>query len=194
MKKLIVPILSAIMLVSMSSLCAAQGTCYTPWVSRDGVPIRTSGDGYVLNNSLDAEDCIDKADQPVKVVVFTVYRVNDLDSKSKSSLENAMSTVFFDFDKYEIRPEGKEKLDELAAAMKANDNYNLVVRGHADETGTEAYNHKLSHQRASAVKGYLTSKGVRGSRLITQGFGEQDPISPWDKLNRRVEFIAITSE
>ncbi len=188
MKKFITQILVTSLMLATSTWCAAQGKCFVNWKDGFGNALTTSSGGPVLSTSV--KDC-DEAVH-VEVLVFKIYNLNDLDMRSRASLEGSLSDIFFDFDKYEMKQAGKAKLDELAEAMKENKSYGLVVRGFADKTGSNEYNAKLSLERASAVKSYLTSKGVSADRLIAQGYGEKDPISPWNQdLNRRVEFIAI---
>jgi OOP family OmpA-OmpF porin len=111
--------------------------------------------------------------------------------------------INFDFDKFNIKPEFKPVLDEAANALKSRpDIVEILIEGHTDAMGTDAYNQKLSEKRAESVKKYLISKGIPPMQLKAVGFGETKPIAP-NKLangkdnpegramNRRVEFEVI---
>ncbi|HTP99470.1 MAG TPA: OmpA family protein, partial [Casimicrobiaceae bacterium] len=113
------------------------------------------------------------------------------------------SKVLFDFDKHDLKPEGKAAIDSQVVG-KLNSMSKLevvVVTGHTDRIGTVAYNQKLSERRADAVRDYLVSKGVDKSKIETIGMGEKQPVVQCDQKsfkqlveclapNRRVEIQA----
>jgi OOP family OmpA-OmpF porin len=80
--------------------------------------------------------------------------------------------VLFEFDKAQLRESGKSKLDEIAEATKDARVEEILVAGYADPIGSERYNEKLSAARASAVREYLTQKGVSPERIKSEGRGE----------------------
>lgn len=83
----------------------------------------------------------------------------------------------FNFDKSGISDQGKQSLDEIAAKLKQHDDIELVmVTGHTDRIGSEAYNQKLSERRANAVKDYLGAQGVNANRMQAVGKGESEPV------------------
>ena len=83
----------------------------------------------------------------------------------------------FGFDKANISEEGKVALDEAAAKIKANPELKaVIVTGHTDRIGSDAYNHKLSHRRAVQVKDYLAAQGVDPSIIEAVGKGEEEPV------------------
>lgn len=85
--------------------------------------------------------------------------------------------VLFDFDKSEVKPEGRSKLDDLAGKAK-NVNLEVVIAiGYADRIGSTAYNQRLSVRRADAIKAYLVSKGIEANRVYTEGKGESNPVT-----------------
>ena len=100
--------------------------------------------------------------------------------------------VNFDFDRAEIRPASRPILDQAANRLRQCGSERLQVEGHTDSIGSDAYNQDLSERRARAVRDYLVSRGVTGSRISSAGFGESRPIAsnqtPEGRfLNRRVE-------
>ena len=101
------------------------------------------------------------------------------------------SKVLFDFDKAVLKPEGKAAIDSqvvgnLAQVQKLDV---VLVTGHTDRLGTDAYNQKLSERRADAVRDYLVSKGIDKAKIETIGLGEKQPVVQCDQKNRK-ELIA----
>jgi len=85
--------------------------------------------------------------------------------------------ALFDFNKANLRNEGKEKLDKLASDTKGLNLEVIIATGHADRFGTDAYNQKLSEKRAAAVKAYLVGKGVEANRIFAEGKGKTQPVT-----------------
>ena len=88
------------------------------------------------------------------------------------------SKALFDFDKAVLKPEGKRALDtEVVAKLKQVQKVELVlVTGHTDRLGSQAYNQKLSERRAATVRDYLVSQGVDRSKIETLGMGKTQPV------------------
>ncbi|HEV2977695.1 MAG TPA: OmpA family protein [Casimicrobiaceae bacterium] len=88
------------------------------------------------------------------------------------------ATALFDFDKAVLKPEGKAKIDaEVLSKINQVSKLELVlVTGHTDRIGTQAYNQKLSERRADAVRDYLVSKGVPKDKIETLGMGKTQPV------------------
>ena len=101
--------------------------------------------------------------------------------------------TYFDFDKSNLKPEGKDTLDALVRDMgDLNAIANIEAVGHTDSIGTEEYNQGLSERRAATVKNYLVDKGVPSDKIETRGMGESSPIATNQTRegrakNRRVE-------
>jgi OOP family OmpA-OmpF porin len=89
--------------------------------------------------------------------------------------------ALFDFNKADLRAEGKAKLDKLAGDIKGIKLEVIIAVGHADRFGTDAYNQKLSEKRAESVKAYLVSKGIEPNRVYTEGKGDKQPITKADQ-------------
>jgi len=96
--------------------------------------------------------------------------------------------TLFDFDKSVLRADGKKQLDaEIVSKMKAYPQVEVVlVTGHADRIGSDAYNQKLSQRRADALKAYLVGQGVEGNRIETAAKGESEPVVSCDKVKGKV--------
>lgn len=109
------------------------------------------------------------------------------------------SGILFDVDKSDLKTTARTNVESLAASLKSNPQTNVLIVGHTDATGTDAYNYKLSERRAAAVKTYAVSQGIPASRLTTEGRGETEPISDntsesGKAENRRVEIVIVANE
>jgi peptidoglycan-associated lipoprotein len=105
-----------------------------------------------------------------------------------------LKDVFFDFDKYDIRPPDAKILDANATWLKSNPNHLVLIEGHCDERGTNEYNLALGERRAKSTMNYLVSQGVQASRITIISYGEERPSCTqksedcWAK-NRRAHFL-----
>jgi len=110
--------------------------------------------------------------------------------------KNVLQDIHFDFDKYNIRPDARPILDDIADFLNEHLDINIVIEGHCDERGTNEYNLALGDRRAKAAKDYLVSKGVSPSRILTITYGEEKPLCResneecWQK-NRRDHFVLV---
>ncbi|HXE12902.1 MAG TPA: OmpA family protein [Bryobacteraceae bacterium] len=105
-----------------------------------------------------------------------------------------MSDVLFDFGKYTLKPEAREKLAKVSGIILSHPGLNLHVEGYTDNVGSDEYNQKLSEQRADAVRSYFIEQGITDSSVTAQGFGKSNPIAPNDtaqgrQKNRRVQIV-----
>ena len=105
-----------------------------------------------------------------------------------------MSDVLFDFNKYTLRPAAREKLAKISGIILSHPGLKLEVDGYTDSIGSDAYNLKLSDERAGAVQGYLVQQGLAQDNVTEKGFGKDDPVASNDtakgrQLNRRVELV-----
>lgn len=105
-------------------------------------------------------------------------------------------TVYFDFDRYVIKPSEAGKLENIANQLKQTPANKLRIEGNCDERGTEEYNRSLGERRALAAREFLIKLGVAADRITTVSFGEDKPADPghdeagWAK-NRRDEFVLL---
>lgn len=107
--------------------------------------------------------------------------------------QRPLATVYFDYDKADLRQDALDQLKKNADWMRAHGQYQVRVEGNCDERGTTEYNLALGDKRASAVKDYLVKAGIPAGRLETISYGEEHPAdsgnseSSWAK-NRRADF------
>ena len=108
--------------------------------------------------------------------------------------DNSMfHTIYFDFDKSDLRPDAREGLQANASYLKSNSNVQVTIEGNCDERGSNEYNLALGKRRAEAAYTYLVDLGVESSRMTTVSYGEEKPAVEghnelaWAK-NRRDEF------
>ncbi|MCE5251201.1 peptidoglycan-associated lipoprotein Pal [bacterium] len=112
--------------------------------------------------------------------------------------ESAFQTVYFDFDKSDIRSDMKGVVTGNAEILNKNNSVKILIEGHCDERGTNEYNMALGQRRADSVKQFFMDYGISSSRLSTISYGEERPAAQghnetaWSK-NRRSEF-RITSQ
>lgn len=110
-------------------------------------------------------------------------------------VENVGDRVFFTTDQSSLSGTARATLRNQAAWLSQNPNVRLTIEGHADERGTRDYNLALGARRANAVRDFLMSEGVSGSRLQTISYGKERPVSLcseescWSKNRRTVATI-----
>jgi peptidoglycan-associated lipoprotein len=107
------------------------------------------------------------------------------------------STVYFDFDKANVKPSEVEKLKEVARRMKTYHGKALKIEGHCDERGTEEYNRSLGDKRAQSIREFLASEGFDANYMPTTTFGEDKPADPGHNeaayaKNRRGELVLLS--
>ena len=107
-----------------------------------------------------------------------------------------LNSIYFDFDKSNIKSEAAFELDNLVQVMIKYPELTVSIESHTDSKGASSYNQKLSERRAKTTMQYVVSKGIDSSRLSADGKGESNPIvdcsncnKKEDQLNRRSEFI-----
>lgn len=182
-----------------------------PWPDTDGDGVLDKDDacpsvaGPAANNGCpwpdtDGDGILDKDDACPTVAGLAQYNgcprtdVNVADDVTK-----ALNDILFDFNKATIRPESKEKLDQAAAYIKDFPAGKFLIEGRTDKKGSDAYNLKLSRQRAASVVAALEARGVAPEQLKSRGVGEAkatvaETASDAERLSdRRVVVEAISA-
>jgi peptidoglycan-associated lipoprotein len=107
---------------------------------------------------------------------------------------DALKPIYFDFDRYDIRPGDRKTLDANAKWLKENAKHIVLIEGHCDERGTNEYNLGLGERRARATMNYLVAQGIQANRFSLVSYGEERPVCTekneqcWSK-NRRAAFL-----
>lgn len=106
----------------------------------------------------------------------------------------SMPDVLFAFNKYNLKPDARERLAKISGIILAYPDLKLQIEGHTDSIGSDEYNQTLSEKRADSVRAYLISSGVSPDHISAQGLGKGDPVADNStaagrQLNRRVDMI-----
>jgi outer membrane protein OmpA-like peptidoglycan-associated protein/tetratricopeptide (TPR) repeat protein len=114
----------------------------------------------------------------------------------KSGEKAILRNIFFDTDKFVVKAESRIELNKLLKLLQDNPSLKIQISGHTDNLGSPEYNRVLSENRAKAVVGFLTGKGIDIGRLSAKGFGETQPIATNETeegraQNRRTEFLIL---
>ncbi|SNR51336.1 OmpA family protein [Lutibacter flavus] len=136
----------------------------------------------------DGDGVLDKDDNCINVVgTASNNGCPEITAVEVAKLEDLFKTVYFDTSKDSFKSETIARLDEAAQIMAKYPTAKFAISGHTDSVGNNASNLKLSEKRATAVKNYLTSKGVSGNNLTAKGFGEDMPIASNNTKSGRAE-------
>jgi outer membrane protein OmpA-like peptidoglycan-associated protein len=141
----------------------------------------------------DGDGIADKDDLcPDVVGVLANKGCPEIAKEDSVKITKIASKIFFETNSDKLKVASLSQLDELVSILKKYETANLIIEGHADSQGEDAYNLTLSQKRTDAVKTYLMSKGIMESRLTGIGYGETKPIADNNTAegrakNRRVE-------
>lgn len=159
--------------------------------------VRALTQGYVPS-----EEYLEKSDSKPKIIDFYLER-DEITAGFGDDLAKLLqlSTIYFDFDKYNIRKDSEVEVEKVIAAMEKYPSLKIKVNSHTDSRGKDAYNLWLSKKRAESTVNYMISKGISEERLQGEGFGETKLINKCSngvkcsaadhELNRRSEFIIL---
>jgi len=183
-------------LVLLGSSFSLAGDLVFPKTQAEIVQALSIKDGRTTYNG---EEYISQSGKVYKIIGGKRFQMRGLEAIVDSDITpRAGALIHFDFDSARIRPESYPLLNEFGQALKGDLSEAVVmVAGHADYMGTEAYNMDLSERRAEAVKEYLVETSmVEVDRLMVKAYGENRPIASNETeegraLNRRVEFIRV---
>ena len=160
-----------------------------------------SGRTYQVAVSKDGKN-IETQEFPVPVstndstTITKNFYVNYIDTTATGM---AFKSIYFDTDKYKLRPESITELNKTAQVLIANTGINISIEGHCDSRNTDEYNMVLGQNRADAALNYLKKQGIAETRMTTVSYGERRPAAPNDspenmQLNRRDEFKVVLKE
>jgi outer membrane protein OmpA-like peptidoglycan-associated protein/tetratricopeptide (TPR) repeat protein len=130
-------------------------------------------------------------------VIYTDFRLFPLKVDQVVRLDN----IFYDFNKWDIRPDAAEELDKLVATLMENPTVKIELSSHTDCRGKDAYNMTLSERRAKSAVDYLISKGIAKDRVKSKGYGKSKPsedckcedcTEEQHQRNRRTEFKVLS--
>lgn len=112
--------------------------------------------------------------------------------EAEQAAKSSLQIVYFDFDKYNLRPDAREAANFDAGVLQKYSAWNVLIEGHCDERGTEEYNLALGERRANTVKDFFINYGLGATRFSTVSYGEERPADPghneaaWAKNRRAV--------
>ncbi|MEP2059612.1 MAG: OmpA family protein [Maribacter litoralis] len=159
--------------------------------------VRALMEGYIP-----FEEYIGESDGKPKIIDFYLER-DHITAGFGDDLAKLLqlSTIYFDFDKYNIRKDSEVEIEKVIAAMEKYPSLKLKVNSHTDSRGPAAYNLWLSQKRAESTVNYMIGKGISSSRLVSEGFGETKLLNECEDgvkcsaaqhdRNRRSEFIIL---
>lgn len=128
------------------------------------------------------------------VLALSVIAVGCAQQTTKTTKSEKLQSIYFDFDKSDIKTDAEAKLKANADWLNKNAKVNVQIQGNCDERGTPEYNIALGDRRAKASQKYLTNLGVGKDKLSTVSYGEEKPVcnehneSCWWQ-NRRDDFV-----
>lgn len=141
----------------------AQGYFTFPTKAGLTYTLQASKDGYLIKSTDLTADCQPEVDMAKMGITLNRNSLNNI-----IKLEN----IYYDFDKYDIRPEAIPELDKLARILAENPAVRIEIGSHTDSRQSVGYNERLSQLRAEAVVNYLISRGIAADRLVAKGYGE----------------------
>lgn len=133
-----------------------------------------------------------------KELTDTTFNVTIKLDKLELNKTFVLENIYYDLNKYNIRPDAAIELDKLVQILKDNPTMTIELSSHTDARATDAYNMTLSQNRAESAVNYLNSKGIEADRMVAKGYGERELIIPNAKTeeehqrNRRTEFTILS--
>lgn len=151
---------------------------------------------------VDEMTCEEIKPPPPKDSVIVQLPTKDQKAEMKEKYASAFSSgyvltrVFFDIDKYDLKPESDLQLDSVVMFLNLFPELKIEISGHTDSTATEAHNQVLSQNRAEEVRKYFIRRGISDSRLVARGYASTRPLDTNATVagrsrNRRVEFRVV---
>ncbi|MEZ5069705.1 MAG: OmpA family protein [Bacteroidales bacterium] len=139
-----------------------------------------SQSGYLNGKERESTRGLDQS----KVFDVTIYL-----SSTSQTIE--LPNIFYDYAKWDLRPESMVSLDDLVETLNDNPNVTIELMSHTDSRGTPVDNEELSQKRAQSVVDYLISKGIAPDRLQARGYGESQPKVVDEKIKAQNSFLEL---
>ena len=167
-----------------------------PVIPFNSYSINTSKDGFIDNIfSFEADKNIAFSYNINLELEQTSATIVEIDDKLMIDIEN----IYFDFNKSIIKKESTISLSKVVDVLTANPEMKIEINAHTDNVGKKKYNLNLSEKRATAAMQFIIDKGVSKERLVSNGYGETEPLvdcdnnctKSQDQTNRRIEFVII---
>jgi peptidoglycan-associated lipoprotein len=140
--------------------------------------------GYLNGKERETTKGLDKS-QDINVVIYL--------SNIAETIELSNSNVFYDFARWDLRPEAMVSLDQLIETLNDNPSVTIELMSHTDSRGSDQDNIELSQKRAQSVVDYLILKGIDPVRLSAKGYGESQPKVVTKRMNEQYPFLRTGS-
>ncbi|HJU88053.1 MAG TPA: OmpA family protein, partial [Gemmatimonadaceae bacterium] len=125
---------------------------------------------------IEAETANARLNEALTQLRTLVVEITNLQQTARG-LVISLSDILFDVDKATLKPGAQANLNRIAAVLKQYPNHDIAVEGHTDSTASDAYNQRLSEERAAAVRAALVTGGVNAAKITARGFGESQPVA-----------------
>lgn len=144
---------------------------------------------YSVSNEIDLSGETIESVQTVNIKMISV-------KKFLTETPIVLNNIYFDFDKYELKPESFTELERVAKFLNDNPVISIEISAHTDSQGSDEYNLQLSQKRAQSVVNHLISNGIKPERLKAMGYGETMQVATNETeegraQNRRVEMKVL---
>ena len=178
---------------------------------QSAVETKTTGEDGLANFTVDCDKAytVSVSKEGYESGVFTIEKTPTGEVKLPAPLKPIdvvvladrieLKEIRFDYNKWDITPDGAAELDKLVQVMEENEDLVIMVKSHTDTKGKADYNMKLSEKRAKSTVAYIISKGIPANRISGKGYGESEPkidckekcTPEEDAQNRRSEFLIV---
>ena len=186
------------MILVMAALGTAvmiTGGCASKDVVKSEEPIVTTETPKTTPPQPEPAKPVDQSQPPAEQSQVEQPKMAEAEAPRDGAVEAFLETVYFDFDKADLRQDARDVLNRNAEALlKTYPGANVKIEGHTDQSGSAEYNMALGERRAKSALQYLLTLGVKADRLSIVSYGEEKPAvagegeEAWAK-NRRAEFI-----
>ncbi|WP_236976430.1 OmpA family protein [Membranihabitans maritimus] len=139
----------------------------------NSIPAQFIKDGYFRYRDMVSFEQLKKPDTSGNVITYHYRKVMDPIVKNK---EIILENIYYDYDRWNIRPDARPVLDSLATLLQNNPDIKIELTSHTDCRGEDDYNIDLSQKRAESAVRFLIDKGVSAERLQPKGYGETNPV------------------